>query len=258
MAHEFDGSKYREGSTHQKEWGARLIEELQLLGHERVLDLGCGDGALSARIAALLPLGRVMGVDASRGMIEVASAKSEENLTFLIMDINRLDFNEEFDVVFSNAALHWVKDHRLLLSNIGKSLKRGGLLRANFAGEGNCESFFKVIRETVVSNEFARFFSGFDWPWYMPSVDEYASLAREAHFSEVDVWGENADRFFPGESEMIRWLDQPSLVPFLAVVPEDVKSRFRDHVVRRMVEETRQEDGTCFETFRRINVKARK
>lgn len=258
MAHEFDGSKYREGSTHQKEWGARLIEELRFLGHERVLDLGCGDGALTARIAELVPQGRVVGVDASQGMIKVASRKRKENLTFRLMDINRLDFNEEFDAVFSNATLHWVKDHWLLLSNIRKSLRTGGLFRANFAGEGNCESFFQVIRETIVTDEFARFFSGFDWPWYMPSVDDYASLAREAHFSEVDVWGENTDRFFPGESEMIKWLDQPSLVPFLAVLPDDVKSRFRDHVVRRMIEVTHQEDGTCFETFRRINVKARK
>jgi trans-aconitate 2-methyltransferase len=63
MAHEFDGSKYREGSTHQKEWGTRLIEELSLLGHERIPDLGCGDGALTARIAELVPQGHVVGVN---------------------------------------------------------------------------------------------------------------------------------------------------------------------------------------------------
>jgi trans-aconitate 2-methyltransferase len=258
MVHEFDGSKYREGSTHQKEWGTRLIGELSLLGNERVLDLGCGDGALTARIAELVPRGHVVGVDASQGMIKVASAKSKENLTFLLMDIHRLDFDEEFDVVFSNATLHWLKNHRPLLANIRKSLRKGGLLRVNFAGDGNCRSFFKVIRETMAIDDFAPFFSGFAWPWYMPSVDEYSSLARESHFSAVDVWGENADQFFPSETEMIKWIDQPSLVPFLAVVPEGMKPRLRDHVVRRMIEETRQDDGTCFETFRRINVKARK
>jgi trans-aconitate methyltransferase len=72
------------------------------------------------------------------------------------------------------------------------------------------------------------------------------------------VWGENADRFFPDAEAMINWVDQPSLVPFLAHVTDEVKSPFREFVVRRMIEETRRDDGRYFETFRRINVFARK
>ena len=72
------------------------------------------------------------------------------------------------------------------------------------------------------------------------------------------VWGENADRYFPDAEEMIKWIDQPSLVPFLAHLPETAKPRLREYVVKRMIEETRQDDGRCFETFRRINVSARK
>ena len=66
MTHEFDGRKYGQASAHQKEWGARLIEELELQGNESVLDLGCGDGALTAQIAALVPEDR-SGIDASEG-----------------------------------------------------------------------------------------------------------------------------------------------------------------------------------------------
>jgi trans-aconitate methyltransferase len=72
------------------------------------------------------------------------------------------------------------------------------------------------------------------------------------------VWGENADRYFPDAGEMIRWIDQPSLVPFLAHLPERARPRFREYVIMRMIEETRQDDGRCFETFRRINVSAEK
>ena len=75
---------------------------------------------------------------------------------------------------------------------------------------------------------------------------------------EVRVWGENADRFFADAGAMIRWIDQPSIVPLLAGIAEKHKRQFRDYVVRRMLEETQRRDGRCFETFRRVNVFARK
>ncbi len=99
-------------------------------------------------------------------------------------------------------------------------------------------------------------FAAFDWPWYMPAVDEYRALVESSELRDVRVWGENADRYFPDVAAMIRWVDQPSLVPLLACVPDRGKERFRDYVVRRMIEETKQDDGRCFETFRRINVSA--
>jgi trans-aconitate 2-methyltransferase len=72
------------------------------------------------------------------------------------------------------------------------------------------------------------------------------------------VWGENADRYFPDIGSMVKWVDQPSLVPFLEYVPQSDKQGFRNYVVEKMIETTLQKDGRCFETFRRINVLARK
>jgi trans-aconitate methyltransferase len=258
MAHEFDGKKYEIASVHQKEWGTRLIAELNLQGTERILDLGCGDGTLSARIADLVPKGEVVGIDASRGMIAAAQSKVRNNLRFLLMDINELNDVEQFDVIFSNATLHWIKDHRRLFLNVSRALVRDGILRFNFAGEGNCSHFFSVIREAMAGPEFAIHFTGFAWPWYMPSVEEYSALMDASEMKNGRVWGEVADRYFSDSEEMIKWIDQPSLVPFLAYLPESVKPRFREYVINRMIEETQQDDGRCFETFRRINVFAQK
>ena len=258
MTHEFDGKKYEKASAHQKEWGTKLIAELDLRGTERILDLGCGDGALSAQIADLVPNGEVVGIDASRGMIEAARSKVRENLRFVLMDINELNYVEQFDVVFSNATLHWVKDHQRLLRGVVRALVKGGRLRFNFAGEGNCSHFFSVVREAMSAQEFAVHFAGFDWPWYMPSVEKYSALMGASGMDDRRVWGENADRYFPDAKEMIKWIDQPSLVPFLAHVADKDKTTFREYVIKRMIEETRQEDGRCFETFRRINVSAHK
>jgi trans-aconitate 2-methyltransferase len=257
MPHEFDGKKYEKASAHQKEWGSKILGELNLRGTERVLDLGCGDGVLTAQIADLVPNGEVVGIDASQGMIEAARTKERTNLRFVLMDIDHLDFVEEFDAVFSNATLHWVKDHERLLDNVRIALRTDGKLRFNFAGEGNCSHFFKVIREAMSYDDFSAGFAGFQWPWYMPTVEQYESLVHCSGLRDARVWAENADRFFPDVETMVRWVDQPSLVPFLAWVPEEHKKAFRDYVVARMIEETRREDGRCFETFRRINVAAR-
>ena len=67
MTHEFDGQKYEKASGHQKEWGEKLIEELHLQGKEKILDLGCGDGTLTAQLSKIVPNGEAVGIDASKG-----------------------------------------------------------------------------------------------------------------------------------------------------------------------------------------------
>ncbi|MDE6213923.1 MAG: class I SAM-dependent methyltransferase, partial [Lachnospiraceae bacterium] len=126
--YEFDGEKYKIASTHQKEWGQSLISKISLQGNERILDLGCGDGYLTEQLALLAPNGKVLGIDASVGMIQTAKKICRDNLDFLHMDINSLCFSDEFDIIFSNAALHWVKDHTHILQNSHAALKPGGIL----------------------------------------------------------------------------------------------------------------------------------
>lgn len=258
MPFEFNGKKYRRSSSHQREWGARLISEFDLRGDERILDLGSGDGVLTSKLADLVPDGSVLGIDSSVGMIEVANEIQRPNLKFEEMDILDIDFEDEFDIVFSNATLHWILDHRGLLTRVHRALKAGGILRFNFAGDGNCSHFFKVVREAITRDEFARCFESFEWPWYMPAVEEYRAVLDESSFEDGDVWSENADRFFKNVEELVGWVDQPSLVPFLVYLDGEVKTEFRDEVVRRMIDATIQPDGRCFETFRRVNVLGRK
>jgi len=258
MTYEFDGRKYEKASTHQTEWGERLIAELSLRGDERVLDLGCGDGKLTACLAGLVPEGSVLGIDASSGMIEVAQKYQGENLSFLQLDINSLDFEDEFDVVFSNATVHWVKDHNCLLRNVWRSLRNNGVVRFNFAGAGNCSNLLAIVKTAMKKSNYVKYFFSFEWPWFMPTADEYETIVRQFPFRDIRVWTENADRNFSDSQTMTKWIDQPSLVPFLKCIDQSDKQSFRDFVVQRMIEETSQDDGTCFETFRRINLYAMK
>ena len=258
LPHEFDGEAYKKSSIHQKEWGNKIISEFHFRGNERILDLGCGDGTLTANLAALVPDGFVLGIDSSHSMIETAKKLCQNNLTFKFQDINNLDYNEEFDVVYSNATLQWIKDHNRLLGNTFRCLKRNGIVRFNFAADGNCSHFITVSREAMQLPRYAMFFKSFEWPWYMPTLSEYEALAKMSKFSEIKAWSEVADRYFPNKETMIKWVKQPSLVPFLECIPPEHKKSFRDYVIEKMVTETLQADGTCFETFRRINLYGRK
>ena len=173
---EFDGQRYRQTSAHQKEWGSRLISELALCGDESILDIGCGDGVLTAQLADRVPQGQVTGIDASAGMIATARTNNRPNLSFVRLDISDADYSEDFNVVFSNATLHWIKDHAKLLRILHRSLKDSGILRVNFAADGNCQAWFRVARELMNSDEFRDAFAGFQWPWFMPAVDEYQRI----------------------------------------------------------------------------------
>lgn len=259
MSFEFDGETYKKASAHQKEWGQKIILEFNFRGDEHVIDLGSGDGILTAFLADLVPNGFVLGIDSSQGMIDSARELGKNNLQFKLLDINNLNYVAEFDLVFSNATLHWVKDHASLLNNVLRALKDDGRVRFNFAADGNCINLFNVIRDAMALEEFNHYFNNFEWPWYMPAMHQYQELVHKTPFREVRVWHENADRYFPDKNAMIGWIDQPSIVPFLKCITDEEKKKcFRDAVVQQMIDATLQNDGTCFETFRRINLYARK
>ncbi len=146
-----------------------------------------------------------------------------------------------------------------LLANCHTALKSGGIIRFNFAGDGNCSNFFAVVKEVIRRDKFQKYFEKFQWPWYMPAIEEYKSMAKDSNFKDAEIWDENADRYFDNADEMIRWIDQPSLVPFSKQI-DDEKDRknFRVQVIKMMVDRTQNETGKCFETFRRINIFAGK
>lgn len=258
MTFEFDGKKYENASDHQKEWGKKVISELEIKGNEHILDLGCGDGALTAQLSTFVPHGFVLGIDSSKGMIDVAKPKETKNLKFRLLDINKLEIGEKFDVVFSNACLQWVKDHKKLWRNVLNTLKPSGVIRFNFAAAGNCINLFQAIHQAFELNAFKSDLEDFVWPWYMPSKSEYEKLIQTNELSEIKVWSEDADRSFPNKEKISQWIEQPCIVPFLAHLPDEKKEPFRKYVVDETLKLTKQSDGTYFEIFKRLNVSAKK
>ena len=88
----------------------------------------------------------------------------------------------------------------------------------------------------------------------MPTIEDYQRLLTVNNFRKIRIWDENADRYFKDVDEMISWIDQPAIVPFITRIDDSEKANFRKAVIDKMVSITREGDGRCFETFRRINV----
>jgi len=258
LVEHWDGHDYERHSSHQRKWGTHIIQELALRGDERILDLGCGDGTLTCELAGLVPRGSVVGVDAAPEMLEAARAKCGTNMEVAVLDINTLDFRDAFDVVFSNAALHWIHDHAAVLRNVHRALRPGGILRAQFGGAGNCPNLLGCVQRQMAASPFLEAFTRFHWPWYFPSLTDYEQLLSVSPFTEWRAWLEPKDQHFPSAEALVGWIDNPCLIPFLQPLPAGLRSPFRDAVVADMLARTRQPNGAYLEPFRRMNLWARK
>jgi trans-aconitate 2-methyltransferase len=183
----WDPKLYSSNSSAQKDWGLALLAKLHLKGNEKVLDVGCGDGKLSAEIAKNLPEGSVLGIDLSEAMIAFARnhypPEKFPNLAFIQRGANELTFDSEFDRVFSNAAFHWMKDHGHVLKNLRKSLKPGGTLLAQAGGRGNAAEIFKIVDLMIENKKWSPYFKDFVFPFGFYGSEEYGEWLENAGFS---------------------------------------------------------------------------
>ena len=122
------GENYDKNSSVQYRIGVEAIESFDLDGHEKVLDIGCGNGKITALCASKLKTGSLIAIDNSSSMIEFAQNNygNVTNLEFLLQDVTTMTFNEEFDFIYSIFCLHWVKDQEAAIKNIAQALKPGG------------------------------------------------------------------------------------------------------------------------------------
>jgi len=241
-------------SKHSFVWkyGLELIELLAPQRGERILDLGCGTGHLTNQIA--LPGAAVTGLDISQAMIEQAR-QNYPDLEFVPGDAAAFAFQQPFDAVFSNAALHWVKRPEAVVECVAHALHPGGRFVAEFGGKGNIAAIHAALRTALQALAPPR---SEEWnPWYYPSVGEYATLL-ERHGLAVR-YATLFDRPTPleeGERGLRLWLEM-----FAGELPATLSPSQREDVIRSVEERLRPaqfRDGTWYADYARIRVMARR
>jgi trans-aconitate methyltransferase len=234
--HEWNPDEYEKHSSAQKTWGEALIGKLRLSGNEDVLDIGCGDGALTVEIAARLPGGSVTGIDYSAGMISHAKARypasGYPNCRFACVDAREIPYESEFDIAFSNAALHWVPEQDRVLAGVSRALKPGGRILFQMGGLGNAAEFFAVADLVTAEYPWKSYFAGFFPTWRFFSDREYKELLDVAGFVQVRSELIPVDMIHPDRFGLEGWI-RTTWLPFLEKLPNCKKEEFLSELADR-------------------------
>jgi len=220
----WNAQAYAEHSKGQEVWARELIGKLALEGSEDILDLGCGDGKITALLAQATK-GRVVGVDKSDEMIEFAS-HSYPNIEFMVADATQLSFENDFNVVFSNAVLHWVSDHRAVLMGLKKALRPKGKILLQFGGYGNAKEILEVM-ERFIASEYTDYFNDFTFPYTFPHSSEYKELLEECGFHEIRAELIGKDMVHESVKAFKGWI-RTTWFPYTDVLPLEMRERFID------------------------------
>jgi len=171
--------------------GQEVLALLDLKGSERILDVGCGDGKITAQIASRASKGSVVGVDPSRDMISFARSHfgpaTLPNVQFEVADARRLPFKNEFDLVVSFNALHWIPEQQTALGSIRSALVPGGKAQLRLVSKGARKSLENVAEETRRTSRWKAYFQDFEDPYLHLTPEEYAALAERSGFRVLNV-----------------------------------------------------------------------
>ena len=223
---QWNSNLYQSGHSFVWGYGRELLTLLSPKPGERILDIGCGTGQLTSEIAQ--SGAQVVGIDSSPEMI-AAAQRNCPNLRFDVAHIEALDSSNEFDAVFSNAALHWVRDQQRAIGNIAHALKPGGRFVFEMGGRGNLgcllEAAFRALTSLGVRQPERLM------PWHFPSIGEYASLLESRGFRvRFATLFERPTVLDGGERGLANWIEM-----FGAFATEPVAVEKRPELISRWI-----------------------
>ncbi len=258
----WNATDYHRSSSAQQQWASELIKKLALTRTERVLDIGCGDGKITAELSQRLQNGSVVGVDSSPDMIGFARTHFPQsdypNLSFEVRDARTLTFDEEFDIVFSNAALHWVTDHRPVLGGIQRALIPKGKMLIQMGGKGNAEQVFMALEVVLQNPRWGRYFEEFTFPYGFFGNEEYRSWVRAAGLDPVRSEIIPKIMVHDTRTDFAGWI-RTTWLPYLEQVPEPLHQDFiEDLIDHYLLLYPADTQGRIYVGMIRLEVEARK
>ncbi len=237
--------QYARNARYVADLAQPLLAVLQAQAGERILDLGCGDGVLTRQIQN--SGATVLGVDGSAAMVAAAQVLG---VAARPLDGQQLPFADEFDAIFSNAALHWMTDSAAVAAGMWRALKPGGRLVAEFGGAGNVAKITAALRAALAQQGIQA-----ASPWYFPSAKEYAELLATHGFQVISI--DLFARPTPLPGGMTGWLETFA-APWLAGLPAATQAQVIEAVITSLRSELCDEHGVWQADYVRLRVHARK
>ena len=251
---DWDPGHYRRFVGERSRPYAELVTRIHAVDPERVVDLGCGSGELTASLRQLWPAAEILGVDSSAAMIaEAKSITGDGHLHFLERDLRNWRPADGTDVIVSNAALQWLPEHRALLPGFIERLSPGGWLAFQVPGNFTAPSHL-LLHELADTEPYATYTTGLPRPASAEPMEYLADLT--AMGCQVDVWETTYLHVLSGPDPVFTWISATGARPILQALPDDLRQIFETEY-KRLLREAYPEQpyGTAL-PFRRIFVVA--
>lgn len=205
--------------------GQELVEMIDAQPGERILDIGCGTGQLTAQLAERGA--DVLGIDLSPAMID-AARQAHPEIDFQVADVSTLEISRSFDAVFSNATLHWVTHERDAARNMADALKPGGRFVVEFGGSGNVKVIRAAIYRALEELELTR--DRFDNPWFNPTIAEYAEILASVGLEVTFAHLFQRPTQLEGEDGLHSWIEMFARPYFVDLEPEIISKVIKEAV----------------------------
>lgn len=254
----WSAERYAQNTAHHRRFDVELLASLGLQGDECVLDLGCGVGDLTAAIAARLPAGHVVGLDADADQIAAARLRCATNLRFehgRAQDLSARVAAGRFDVVVSVAVLHWVPaaDQLAVARAVTAVLRPGGRFRADFGGHGQIAATRAELDQLAVG------LGGEPAPWYFPEAAEYVEvLAAAGLVVDPPGWIRRRQQRRPfADLDAVRgWLTSQVAIAYLPSLPGGQHAAFLTAVEEEIAPRLQRADGSFDQDYVRLDLLA--
>ena len=247
-------------STHgpQSDAGMELIGMANINAHDAVLDVGCGTGRLTCELARLAYKGTVVGIDPSPEMLGKAreAVSTTSNITLMNMAAQEMTFRNEFDIVYSNSTLQWVKEQEDVIGLVYRALRRGGRIAVQLPAKDFCWAMMDNIWSAVSAIGLTATYEKMDSPWRFPLKEEMEGFLARAGFKNMNVLYREYSFAFSSNRDVLGWAESAGLRPYLAPLNAEQQERFK-YAFAMGFEHFRTEKGIEF-PFRRLFVLAHK
>ena len=230
---EWNAAAYHTLSEPQFAWGLRVLERISLTGNECVLDAGCGSGRLTRELASKITRGLIVGCDLSENMAH-AAAKTLGGMArcaVVCANLTSLPFRGAFDLVFSTATFHWIRDHDRLFAELRAAVRIGGRLEAQCGGGRNLAAIHARADALRQAAPFRHHFTNWEAPWLFASPAETEARLRRAGFARARCWLEQTPTPFADAGQFRAFIESVVMRPYLLPLPDDLKGRFLDAIV---------------------------
>jgi trans-aconitate methyltransferase len=257
----WDAETYDKVSDTHEQWARKIILSKIWTGKEIIMDAGCGSGRITKILSEIVPFGKVYAIDNDQNMISKAKDNLKDFKNVITIKSNLLDIDfyktqSRFNIIFSNAVLHWILDHYKVFKRFYELLVSNGQILIQCGGHGNLQKAISIFDTIKGSAEFTEYFSKWKDQWYFAKPVDTEKILKEIGYRDVNVYLEDYPVTFKDKSSYATYLKTVVMGPYLKYLPSE---KLQDNFLQRIINiKNENNEQTLTLDYKRLNIFATK